>query len=106
MFGGDGEDRGFSVRQTTDGGYILTGVTNSYGGGGGDALLIKTDANGYKDDDKTNLKTLGMTRLKNSFSFLLFAIIVTILGLLKLFALPLMLIFIILILVYMRRRRR
>jgi hypothetical protein len=106
MFGGDGEDRGFSVRQTNDGGYILTGVTHSYGSGGEDALLIKTDFDGYKDDDKTNFKTLEMTRFKNSVSFLFFAIIVTILGLLKLFALPLILILTILILTYMWRKRR
>ncbi|MDG6244928.1 MAG: hypothetical protein QCH31_11170 [Methanolobus sp.] len=106
IFGGGGEDRGFSVRQTNDGGYILTGVTHSYGGGGEDALLIKTDSDGYKDDDRTNFKTLEMSRLKNSVSFLFFAIIVTILGLLKLFALPFILILTVLILVYMWRERR
>jgi len=106
MFGGGGEDRGFSVRQTNDGGYILTGITNSYGGGGEDALLIKTDSDGYKDDDRTNFKTLEMTRLKNGVSFLFFAIIVTILGLLKVFALPLILILTILFIVYMWRKHR
>ncbi|MBN1134590.1 MAG: hypothetical protein JXA38_06735 [Methanosarcinaceae archaeon] len=106
MFGGDGEDRGFSVRQTNDGGYILTGVTNSYGGGGEDALLIKTDPDGYNNADKTNFKTMEMSRLMNAVSFLFFVIIITILALLKLFALPLILILTILILVYMWRKRR
>ncbi len=37
----------FSLHQNTDGGYILTGYSNSFGVGGGDDLLaIRTDVNG------------------------------------------------------------
>lgn len=41
-------DKGFAVQQTTDGGYIVTGITYSYGVNNGDAnvYLVKTDANG------------------------------------------------------------
>jgi len=52
-FGGSGFDGGNSVQQTTDGGYIVCGTTDSYGDGGEDILLIKTDADGNKLWDKT-----------------------------------------------------
>ena len=46
VFGGDDVDRGYSVRETTGGGYILTGYTSSSGAGLYDMLLIRTDAAG------------------------------------------------------------
>ncbi|MCA2005290.1 MAG: T9SS type A sorting domain-containing protein [Ignavibacterium sp.] len=53
FFGGTDVDRGFSVQQATDGGYILTGYTASSGAGLDDMLLIKTDAAGNAQWQKT-----------------------------------------------------
>ena len=59
-FGGGGDDNFCSVLQTTDSGYIITGYSNS--GIGGDKTeyigdydfwIVKTDANGIKQWDRT-----------------------------------------------------
>jgi len=51
-FGGSKFDYAYSVRMTSDGGYIIAGVTNSYSESE-DAWLLKIDANGNEEWNKT-----------------------------------------------------
>ena len=45
-YGGSGDDVGMSVLQAADGGFMIAGNTDSFGAGGSDIYLIKTDSNG------------------------------------------------------------
>jgi hypothetical protein len=46
QMGGANEDQALSVILTSDGGYALAGVTQSYGAGGQDFIIVKTDSLG------------------------------------------------------------
>ncbi len=52
-YGGNLSDIGYSVLQTSDGGFIIAGVTESFGAGGKDVLIIKTDQDGNSQWIKT-----------------------------------------------------
>ncbi|MCH7760724.1 hypothetical protein IIA15_04890 [candidate division TA06 bacterium] len=56
-YGGTLSDVGTSVQQTSDGGYIIAGYTNSFGAGLFDVYLIKTDSLG----DTLWTQTIGDT---------------------------------------------
>ncbi len=42
-YGGSGSECGFSIDETSDNGYVIAGYTSSYGSGGDDMYLVKTD---------------------------------------------------------------
>ncbi|MFI5148388.1 MAG: T9SS type A sorting domain-containing protein [Bacteroidia bacterium] len=56
-YGGADWDFGYSVKQTKDGGFVICGLTYSYGAGSGDVYLIRTRGNG----DTVWTRTFGGT---------------------------------------------
>lgn len=52
-YGGPNDDYARTVIQTSDGGYLIGGYTESFGAGGLDAWLVKTDANGVEQWNQT-----------------------------------------------------
>jgi len=63
-YGGTDYEKGFSVQETQDGGYIIAGLTESFGAGFYDVYLIKTNAAG----DTVWTKTYGGTDLDDGCS--------------------------------------
>jgi hypothetical protein len=52
-YGGPRADNGFSVVETSDGGFALAGFTRSFGAGGQDGWLVKTDVDGNVEWNQT-----------------------------------------------------
>ncbi|MGZ4848352.1 MAG: hypothetical protein ACXVIG_01345 [Halobacteriota archaeon] len=52
-YGGSKVELGRSVKQTVDGGYVVTGWTTSSGAGMCDVYFLKTDADGNKVWEQT-----------------------------------------------------
>ena len=52
-YGGTGDDYADSIQQTSDGGYIVAGRTESYGAGNSDFWILKLETDGTVDWQKT-----------------------------------------------------
>jgi len=52
-YGGAKDDKATCVIQTSDGGYVIAGVTSSFGAGGDDFWIVKTDASGNMQWNQT-----------------------------------------------------
>lgn len=52
-FGGGDTENGHGVLQTLDGGFLIAAITESFGAGSSDAWLIKTDASGNEQWNRT-----------------------------------------------------
>jgi hypothetical protein len=69
-YGGTLDDGGINILQTSDGGYIVCGVTKSYGTGDNDAFLMKVDSNGNvqwakKYDESVDYRMWGLVQNSN-----------------------------------------
>jgi predicted secreted protein len=51
--GGQGDDEGYSIQQTKDGGYVVAGSTRSYSSGGSDIWVVKLDGKGDREWDRS-----------------------------------------------------
>ena len=72
-FGGLGEDAGYSIANTDDGGFIVASQTRSYGKGGSDGMIVKFDKDGQKKWNKVfGGKGMDYFRsiAKNSYGFI------------------------------------
>lgn len=68
-YGGQEQEWANCVVKSKDGGYLLAGRTESFGAGGGDAWLVKTDSSGnmqwnktYGDADREYVQSVVQTR--------------------------------------------
>lgn len=52
-YGGSSNDIAWAMQQTSDGGCILAGYTYSFGAGGSDCFLVKTDSSGNLEWNRT-----------------------------------------------------
>ncbi len=52
-YGGIGDDYAYDIQKTLDGGFILAGFSNSFGQGGTDIYMIKTDSEGNEEWSQT-----------------------------------------------------
>jgi DNA replication initiation complex subunit (GINS family) len=67
--GGKGWDAGFSLIQTSDGGYAIAGETYSFGAGERDVYVVKLDANGKPQWNKSigaKKEDLGLSLIQTS----------------------------------------
>jgi hypothetical protein len=67
-YGGDGLDQPFDLKITSDNGYIVSGITYSFGLITGDAYIFKTDINGFVYSNWS--RTFGGPGLDQSFSII------------------------------------
>ncbi|MDD5087635.1 MAG: T9SS type A sorting domain-containing protein [bacterium] len=64
MYGGSDDEEAYSVQQTSDGGYVVAGWTDSFGAGEDDFYLVKTNSQG----DSLWTRTYGGGNVEEAFS--------------------------------------
>ncbi len=69
-YGGLNNETAYSLVQTTDGGYALAGYTESFGAGGSDAWLVKTDSSGNVNWNQTYNNVYGQGNSERAYSLI------------------------------------
>jgi hypothetical protein len=69
-YGGLNNEIAYSLVQTTDGGYALAGYTESFGAGGSDVWLVKTDSSGNSNWDQTYNNAYGQGNAERAYSLI------------------------------------
>jgi len=67
-YGDSGNDEAYSIRQTSDGGYIVAGSTTSFGAGEADFLILKLSTDGNIDSSCEILGSPNVSILSTSVS--------------------------------------
>lgn len=69
-YGGTNSDLAYCIKPTLDKGFILAGVTNSFGAGGNDVFLVKTDSLGIAkvEEADSHLPRLDVSVSPNPFN--------------------------------------
>lgn len=80
VFGGNGADDVFALSESSDGDYLVAGITDSYGAGGYDVFFSKMDVNGnilwskiYGGTQHDNFPSFGVVKNSTDGGFLLVA---------------------------------
>jgi len=65
-YGGSNNDDAYSIQQTSDGGYIVAGATNSFGIGNFDLWILKINADGTMSTSCTFINDIGVNAVNSS----------------------------------------
>jgi hypothetical protein len=68
-YGGTGLDNAYAVLEDSDGGYLLTGTTASFGAGGTDVWLVKVDGSGVVPESFTIIVVVLLSTVSVVVSF-------------------------------------
>ncbi|MDP8269144.1 MAG: T9SS type A sorting domain-containing protein, partial [Candidatus Tenebribacter davisii] len=67
-YGGSNYERAYSIQQTIDNGYIVAGVTDSYGSGGEDFWIVRISPEAVESDNEMQILKFNLSNYPNPFN--------------------------------------